>query len=87
MSTSSLAQQISSMLKVLLLIALILAAFFASPTPAAPAREAAMPGTGNLLGSFAAAVVATQLFMETYAGWNSGCYFSEETTDPGRTLP
>ena len=87
MRTSSLAQQISSMLKVLLLIALILAAFFASPTPAAPAREAAMPGTGNLLGSFAAAVVATQLVMETYAGWNSGCYFSEETTDPGRTLP
>jgi APA family basic amino acid/polyamine antiporter len=37
--------------------------------------------------SFATAVIATQMVMETYSGWNSGCYFSEETTDPGKTLP
>jgi basic amino acid/polyamine antiporter, APA family len=25
--------------------------------------------------------------MEVYDGWNAACYFTEETTDPGRTLP
>lgn len=89
MRTSSLAQQISSLLKVLLLAGLIAAALLASSPPAnAMAKVAAVTtSTESLLVSFAAAVVATQMVMETYAGWNSSCYFSEETTDPGRTLP
>lgn len=88
MRTSSLAQQISSLLKVLLLVALILAALFVSP-PSARARvnAALASSTENLLLSFSAAVVAVQMVMETYSGWNAGCYFSEETTDPGKTLP
>lgn len=88
MRTSSFAQQMSSLLKVLLLGALILAALLANGAPAhATAKVVATSSTGNLLVGFAAAVVATQMVMETYAGWNSSCYFSEETTDPGRTLP
>lgn len=88
MRTSSLAQQISSLLKVLLLASLIVAALLASPSSAnATVNAAVTSSTGSLLVSFAAAVVATQMVMETYAGWNSACYFSEETTDPGSTLP
>lgn len=88
MRTSALAQQISSVLKVLLLAGLIVAALLAdSPPPNTMAKVAVTTSTHSLLVSFAAAVVATQMVMETYAGWNSGCYFSEETTDPGRTLP
>lgn len=88
MRASSLAQQISSLLKVLLLAALIAAALVAGPMAANAAVSASPPpGKGNVFVDFAAAVVATQMVMETYAGWNSGCYFSEETADPGRTLP
>lgn len=88
MRTSSLAQQISSLLKVTLLIALIVAAFLAPPPSGITTVNTAVTSSaGSLLVSFAAAVVATQMVMETYAGWNSACYFSEETTDPGSTLP
>jgi APA family basic amino acid/polyamine antiporter len=88
MRTSSLAQQVSSLLKVLLLAALIAAALLASPAPAQATMHTALIQTPvNLLVSFATAVVAMQMVMETYAGWNAGCYFSEETTNPGRTIP
>jgi APA family basic amino acid/polyamine antiporter len=37
--------------------------------------------------SFAAFIGATVLITETYAGWNSGVYFSEEDKDTGRNIP
>jgi basic amino acid/polyamine antiporter, APA family len=81
---SSTAQQLLSLLKVLMLAALVLAAFTysGSPSHAAPAIATAPPGVG-----FVAVVVSMQTILEVYDGFYSACFFSEETTDPDRTLP
>jgi len=82
--TSSTAQQLLSLLKVLMLAALVIAAFAYSQSPAhaAHAVAAAAPGVG-----FVAVVVSLQTVLEVYDGFNGACYFSEETTDPDRTVP
>jgi APA family basic amino acid/polyamine antiporter len=36
---------------------------------------------------FVAVVVSMQMVLEVYDGFYSACFFSEETTDPDRTLP
>jgi APA family basic amino acid/polyamine antiporter len=81
---SSTAQQLLSLLKVLMLAALVVAAFTQSepPAPAAHAVAVAAPGVG-----FVAVVVSMQTVLEVYDGFYSACFFSEETTDPGRTVP
>jgi APA family basic amino acid/polyamine antiporter len=82
--TSSTAQQLLSLLKVLMLAALVVAAFTYSQSPAHAAHAVAgvAPGVG-----FVAIVVSMQTVLEVYDGFNGACYFSEETTDPDRTLP
>jgi basic amino acid/polyamine antiporter, APA family len=83
--TSSTVQQAASLLKVLMLAALVVAAFAYStphPSPAPSTVSATATGVG-----FVAIVVSMQLVLEVYAGFNSACYFAEETTDPGRTVP
>ena len=81
---SSTAQQLLSLLKVLMLAALVVAAFTYSgpPSRAAHAAAVATPGVG-----FVAVVVSMQTILEVYDGFYSVCFFSEETTDPDRTLP
>jgi APA family basic amino acid/polyamine antiporter len=81
---SSTAQQLLSLLKVLMLAALVVAAFTysGSPSHAAHAVAVATPGVG-----FVAVVVSMQTTLEVYDGFYSACFFSEETTDPDRTLP
>ena len=81
---SSTAQQLLSLLKVLMLAALVVAAFTYSgpPAHAVHTAAAATPGVG-----FVAVVVSMQTILEVYDGFNSACFFSEETTDPDRTLP
>jgi APA family basic amino acid/polyamine antiporter len=81
---SSTAQQLLSLLKVLMLAALVVAAFTysGSPSHAAHAVAAATPGVG-----FVAVVISMQTILEVYDGFYSACFFSEETTDPDRTLP
>jgi APA family basic amino acid/polyamine antiporter len=81
---SSAAQQLLSLLKVLLLAALVLGAF-AYSAPPAPAARAFAAATGAA--GFVAIVVSMQTVLEVYGGFNSPCYFSEETTNPDRTLP
>ena len=39
------------------------------------------------LSFFVAAMLAFQVVNESYAGWNSPVYFSEESVDPSRTIP
>ncbi|MBV8910837.1 MAG: APC family permease, partial [Gammaproteobacteria bacterium] len=79
--TSSAAQQLLSLLKVLMLAALVLAAFThpGSAVHAAPAATAAVHGAG-----FVAIVVSTQTVLEVYDGFYAACFFSEEATDPDR---
>jgi APA family basic amino acid/polyamine antiporter len=81
---SSTAQQLLSLLKVLLLAALVVAAltYPGSPTHATHAAAVAAGGVG-----FVAIVVSMQTVLEVYGGFNAPCYFAEETTDSGRTVP
>jgi basic amino acid/polyamine antiporter, APA family len=81
---SSTAQQLLSLLKVLMLAALVVAAFTYSGAPSHPAQAAAVPAPGV---GFVAVVVSMQTVLEVYDGFYSACFFSEETTDPDRTLP
>jgi len=81
---SSTAQQLLSLLKVVMLAALVAAAFAytGSPPHGPQAVAVAAPGVG-----FVAVVVSMQMVLEVYDGFYSACFFSEETTDPDRTLP
>ena len=83
--TSSALQQLTSLAKVLLLIALVGAVFYFPTTAAAAPLHTS--GHVSLLAGFGAIIVAAQMVMETYAGFASVVYFSEETTNPGRTIP
>ena len=82
--TGSGLQQVLTLLKVLLLVGLVVAAFAYSGTAAAPIASSAPASLGATV---VAVVVSVQLVLETYAGYNNSCYFAAEFTDPGRTLP
>ena len=81
---SSTAQQLLSLLKVLMLAALVAAAFAYTGSPSHEPQAAAVLAPGV---AFVAVVVSMQMVLEVYDGFYSACFFSEETTDPGRTLP
>jgi len=81
------AQQVTSLIKALAFVALIVACFALVPvTPAITAAPAVAPATASAF-SFAAIVLAMQSVIYTYDGWNGMLYFSEEVTDPGRQIP
>jgi basic amino acid/polyamine antiporter, APA family len=81
---SSTAQQLLSLLKVVMLAALVMAAFThaGSSVHASHAATAAVREAG-----FVAVVVSMQTVLEVYDGFYSACFFSEETTDPDRAIP
>lgn len=81
--TGSGLQQALTLLKVILLIALAIAAF--AYAPGAASVVAARPH--SLSGTLVAMVISIQLVIGTYNGYNGCCYFAEELTDPGRTVP
>ena len=80
--TGDLTQQVTSLLKVVLLVGLAVACLVAvapeRPTAAAVAHAA--PG-------LTAVIVALQGVIYTYDGWNGMLYFSGEVRDPGRQIP
>jgi APA family basic amino acid/polyamine antiporter len=79
----SVAQQALSLLKVLLLLVLVVAAFTYSSPATHPLHSAAtVRGVG-----FVAVVVSMQTVLEVYGGFDAPCYFTEETVDPDRTVP
>lgn len=78
-------QKIVSVVKVIAFMILIGACFVFGHHTAG-----AVPAHGSLLisgGVIAAMALSSQAVMETYAGWNSTVYFSEENTDPARSIP
>jgi basic amino acid/polyamine antiporter, APA family len=81
---SSAAQQLLSLLKVMMLAALVIAAFMHSGSPA-HATRATMVATHGA--GFVAVVVSMQTVLEVYDGFYSACFFTEETTDPDRAIP
>ena len=72
-----------SLLKVVMLLALVAAAFAYSGPQSHPAPAAAMATHG---GGIIAIIVSMQIAREVYAGFDGACYFSQEITDPGRLL-
>lgn len=78
------AQELTSLVKALALMAFVVACFTISPgSGAAEASSFPAPG-GNLLLSL---VVALQGVIVTYDGWYSAIYFMEEDRDPAKNLP
>jgi len=72
-------QNITSLLKMVFLFAIIGAIFFAVPhATAKPAVEAV---------SLTGAVLSYTLIVSAYSGWNAPAYFAEEKTDPAKQIP
>jgi basic amino acid/polyamine antiporter, APA family len=76
-------QELTSLLKALVLLTLVVACFaFAGRANAAPPAAVAAPASFVL-----ALVLAAQAVIYTYDGWTGPIYFSEELHDPGRQIP
>jgi APA family basic amino acid/polyamine antiporter len=90
LQVSSAAQQIVSLLKVLMLAGLVVAAFMYSGPPPQPAHTSAaaghIAGVAGIAG-MVGIIISMQMVLEVYGGFDAPCYFSEETTNPGRTVP
>ncbi len=80
--SGDLTQQVTSLLKVVLLVGLAFACLVAT-VPARPAAAAVAPSLPGLT----AVIVALQGVIYTYDGWNGMLYFSGEVTDPERQIP
>jgi len=80
------AQEIMSVFKVLAFFVIIAACFLFSP------KLSAAPSTNPLLFSdpkllFVAIALSMQSILGTYAGWHAPVYFSEENSDPAKSIP
>jgi APA family basic amino acid/polyamine antiporter len=82
------AQKFTSLLKVLAFLVLIIACFvYGGNQKPSPAAQNFYFSVTNPLLSFAAIILSLQAVIETYAGYNSVVYFSEENTNPARNIP
>jgi len=78
------AQELTSLIKALALIAFV-GACFLLPLKATALRASSLPTShGTIL---VALVIALQAVIVTYDGWYSAIYFMEEDKDPARNLP
>lgn len=77
-----LTQQITSLLKTIVLLGLAAVCLFATIPADAPTAVAISPVIG-----FGAIVLALQGVIYTYDGWNGMLYFSGEVKNPGRDIP
>jgi APA family basic amino acid/polyamine antiporter len=77
-------QQVTTLLKAVAFVALIIACFTVAPAsaPVVPAVATTTAAVG-----FTSIVLAMQAVIFTYDGWNGMLYFSEEVRDPGRQIP
>ena len=83
---SSGVQNLTSLLKAIAYVALVVACFVAGGGHQAAAGAAPLPvPRGAPL--FAAVIFALQGVIYTYDGWTGVIYFSEEVRDPGRDIP
>jgi APA family basic amino acid/polyamine antiporter len=78
-------QNLTSLIKALAFLVLIVAAFmFGGQTPLNTSEQLIMPVGFGLV---TALVISLQGVIYTYDGWNGVVYFSEEVTNPGRDIP
>lgn len=78
-------QNVTSLLKTLAYIALVLACFLLGGSSHVESSGAIQSPTGVKL--FVAAILALQGVIYTYDGWTGVIYFSEEVKDPARDIP
>jgi len=80
------AQEIMSLFKVVAFFVIIAACFLFSPKlSAAPSAKPSLLSDPKLL--FVAIALSMQSILGTYAGWHAPVYFSEENTDPAKSIP
>jgi APA family basic amino acid/polyamine antiporter len=80
------AQEVMSLFKVLAFFVIIAACFLFSPKlNAAPGAKPPLFSDPKLL--FVAIALSMQSILGTYAGWHAPVYFSEENTDPAKSIP
>lgn len=80
----SVIQQITSLLKVICFVALVVACFMYSGVEVpAIQTDSSFFQIGLLFGFFK----SLQLIIGTYNGWNSVCFFAEENDDPSKNIP
>ena len=85
MKVGSGVQDLTSIIKALLFLAVVVVCFFHSATPVtAVASRAAVPSGWPL---FAAFILALQAVIYTYDGWYGVVYFGGEVHNPGREIP
>lgn len=78
-------QNVTSLLKALLFVALVAACFaLGGKADVAPGAVRAVPGGAALM---VAIVLSLQSVIYTYDGWTGVIYFSEEVRDPARSIP
>lgn len=77
-----LTQQVTSLLKTIVLVALAVVCLAWTPPADAPAVSAVVHPIG-----FTAVVLALQGVIYTYDGWNGMLYFGAEVKNPGRDIP
>jgi APA family basic amino acid/polyamine antiporter len=80
------AQQVTSLLKSLVLIGLVIACFAFGGRAASAAAPAAPTAAGAVVG-FAGFLLAAQSVIYAYDGWTGPIYFSEELNDPAKQIP
>ncbi|KRD58509.1 amino acid permease [Flavobacterium sp. Root935] len=80
----SVIQQITSFLKVICFVALVVACFMYSGVEVpAIQTDSSFFQIGLIFGFFK----SLQLIIGTYNGWNSACFFAEENDDPSKNIP
>src|SRR5262249_20788623 len=84
---SSRAQEITSLVKGIGLFAFVIACFLHSKGSESALHQTSLHLTVTPLGWFASVIIALQSIINTYDGWYSANYFTEEDVDPGRNLP
>jgi APA family basic amino acid/polyamine antiporter len=81
------AQELTSLVKAIGLIALVIACFLISPGSTASAPSAVTKLLGQRHSFFLGLVLALQGVIVTYDGWYAPIYFVEEDQNPSRNLP
>ncbi len=80
----SIVQQITSIIKVVLFVILIVACFSYSGVAIEPIKKTSGIIQASIFISF---FKSLQMVLGTYDGWYAGCFFAEEDENPGKNIP
>lgn len=86
--TGSQTQKLTSLLKALALLGFVAACFiFGGQNDFSNTEQTVSPAPAGYFASFVAFILAFQLVLGTYAGWNAVVFFAEEDRNPSRNIP